>query len=513
MIFFSARIPIIFIFCVSVFFGTTHAKLSLDVSARIEMTRQALEKEYYDLVTTHYFDQDPEYNNNRVIAFDVTGNNFESEAAKLFRLIDWLEPRHDQQAQVLLKKLNKYIYLEFCHWLHRKDYKLFPSLDLLSSFQDFYKYKVTFSDQSTLAPFRSLLSRLIISLFAINESYDLSYEKKKENFTQLAEKIRQELSKRIERLDESKQEKKELKKVATEMSMLLSMHAIDQPLVGKGRFTRWIVLSVVGVLGATGIAYVYKKGMGNLVEDLKRLKRETLGSTEDTLEEVAETLKELTQSTRVRCLKRIEEVSKLCTDIENGNQEKVYELRVGWGEFLSQVSALESSDPKADEQAKSLEQIRKTLKADEKSECDRVLNNSSSSYEQVKQKAREIREYVQLFKPHVFALRQRPEKNPVEILSMVADNIETIKRSGISGLLKGQIFSYMTDEEVKQEIKAFVTGSWLGKAKPKNMQEDDKVAIEKMIDEDPNFNILIQRIVDEYYAEAVKKKDRDKKDE
>ncbi len=141
---------------------------------RISLARNSFEDVYYELVKQGFFDV---YYNNNLIA---------PEREVLLYLIDWLDKRNDRDSRYLLKKLNKYLYLEFYQTLCAVDAQKNQNGTLLHTFKGIFKSKVG-TPSGVIAPYRAELSKMATLISMINSTKQ-PYEKKREAMAYILDK-------------------------------------------------------------------------------------------------------------------------------------------------------------------------------------------------------------------------------------------------------------------------------------------------------------------------------------
>ncbi len=160
------------------------AKELATLDERIAFAQHSFEDVYYELVKQGFFDA---YYNNNLVVHAKIDENFAQEGGVLLYLIDWLDKRNDRDSLYLLKKLNKYLYLEFYQTLCSLDAQKNQNGKLLRIYKGIFKSK-SGTTSGAIAPYRAELSKLItlISMFNLTKQ---SYEKKREAMAYALHKI------------------------------------------------------------------------------------------------------------------------------------------------------------------------------------------------------------------------------------------------------------------------------------------------------------------------------------
>ncbi len=158
--------------------------------------------EFNDLYK-YFLDQNPEEfkasNENFKLKSNITGHILENGPV-LLNLISLLNKnkKNDSIGLLLLRKLNRYLYLEFRHFVGLLNVNKKYEGRLIGLLHDFYKFKVPAqvgSIEESLKyeyPFQATISKAMIFILIINAS-SLNYDEKVENVAYFLDKIRREL--------------------------------------------------------------------------------------------------------------------------------------------------------------------------------------------------------------------------------------------------------------------------------------------------------------------------------
>jgi len=130
---------------------------------------------------------------------NITGHILDNGPV-LLSLIDWLDKNKQDDAigLLLLRKLNRYLYLEFRHFVGQLKVNKKYEGKLVGLLHDFYKFKVpakigTVEEKLKFSyPFQAALSKAMVFILIVNGSY-LGYDEKVENIAYYLDKIRREL--------------------------------------------------------------------------------------------------------------------------------------------------------------------------------------------------------------------------------------------------------------------------------------------------------------------------------
>ncbi len=185
----------------------------------------------------------------------------------LLSLIEWLDKnkKDDAARLLLLRKLNRFLYLEFRHFVGHLNVNKKYEGRLVGLLHNFYKFKVPAragSGEEKLKyefPFQATISKAMLFILIVNAS-SLNYDEKVENVAYFLDKIRRELL--------------EIKKCyaddcnirtsdVSDFVELLQTYAAKEPLLGPNYLKRIIItVAIIGV-----IALVVWLAMNKTVRD------------------------------------------------------------------------------------------------------------------------------------------------------------------------------------------------------------------------------------------------------
>jgi hypothetical protein len=192
---------------------------------------------------------------------NITGNILDNGPV-LLNLIDWLDKnkKDDATGLLLLRKLNRYLYLEFRHFVGQLKANKKHEGKLLGLLHDFYKFKVpakvgTVEEKLRFSyPFQAALSKAMLFILIVNGSC-LSYNEKIENIAYYLDKIRRELI-AIKDCHESCGLNTEDIKNFIE---LLQTYATKEPFIGPKGMKRILITVAVIAVVVLAVWFVYKK--------------------------------------------------------------------------------------------------------------------------------------------------------------------------------------------------------------------------------------------------------------
>jgi hypothetical protein len=163
---------------------------------KVEHARSSFEDVYYELVKSHFFDDvnnpSSPYSNNLIISTNLNDDPV-MQGTILLRLISWLEKKNDRDSRFLLRKINRLYYLEFHRnlaSLNPKDESLPDSL--MDSFHTLGKYKIFNVAIGSDYPFRTAITKSVLTLLVLNKT-SIPYSEKKESVLYILQKIKQEI--------------------------------------------------------------------------------------------------------------------------------------------------------------------------------------------------------------------------------------------------------------------------------------------------------------------------------
>ncbi len=159
------------------------------LSEELAFAEQDVKDFYYQLLQGGFFGE--QYNNNIVIGDLRLANGIQRSAAILLRLIVFLENKNDQDAYLLLKKINKFFFLKMHRLLAEGDIQRPASLTILSCLTDLYGHKIV-TPAGIIAPFRTALTKVLIVLAMVNDGHS-QYDSRKETMMLHMNKVKQEL--------------------------------------------------------------------------------------------------------------------------------------------------------------------------------------------------------------------------------------------------------------------------------------------------------------------------------
>lgn len=184
----------------------------------------------------------------------------------LLNLIDWLNEnkKNDPTGMLLLRKLNRYLYLQFRHFVGQLNINKKYEGRLVGLVHDIYKFKVPSEFGSAeeklnyTYPFQAALSKIVLFTFIINAS-GLTYEEKVENLAYFLDKMRRELLAIKSHYDNCKLRTVDI----TDFIEFLQTYAAKEPIIGPNYLKFFFVtIIVVGVVSLV-VWFVWKKVMPN----------------------------------------------------------------------------------------------------------------------------------------------------------------------------------------------------------------------------------------------------------
>lgn len=182
----------------------------------------------------------------------------------LLSLIEWLDKnkKDDAARLLLLRKLNRFLYLEFRHFVGHLNVNKKYEGRMVGLLHNFYKFKVPAKSGSAEEklkyefPFQATISKAMLFILIVNAS-SLNYDEKVENVAYFLDKIRRELL-------EIKSHYSDGCNIRTtdvnDFVELLQTYAAKEPVLGPNYFKRIMIsIAVIGVIVLVSWI-VYNKG-------------------------------------------------------------------------------------------------------------------------------------------------------------------------------------------------------------------------------------------------------------
>ncbi len=254
-----------FVFCAGFGFVTARSPLKslATLDERINYAQKAFEDVYYELVKQGFFDTF--YNNNLVLRTKID-EKFILEGEPFLKLIDWLDKRNDRDSRYLLKKLSKYLYLEFYRVLcvvdvqRKKEEMINYRGTLLCVFKDLYKSKQA-APCGIIAPFRAVLSEMIAFVFMIN-LVKQPYEKKREIMAYKLHQIENKLLLINADFLEKRVDDKTIKNFIQDLQVYITKEPVIKTSMIRGVMMTSIVIMCLAGVGFTTWKYVLPNWAG-----------------------------------------------------------------------------------------------------------------------------------------------------------------------------------------------------------------------------------------------------------
>ena len=208
----------------------------------------------------YFLEQDPEVfkdsseklSENFKLKPNLTGRILDNGPV-LLNLIEWLDKnkKNDIAGLLLLRKLNRFLYLEFRHFVGHLNVNKKYEGRLVGLLHNFYKFKVPAKVGSVEEklkyefPFQATISKAMLFILIVNAS-SLNYDEKVENVAYFLDKIRRELL-------EIKSHYSDGCNIRTadvnDFVELLQTYAAKEPLLGPNYLKRILIISmIIGVI-------------------------------------------------------------------------------------------------------------------------------------------------------------------------------------------------------------------------------------------------------------------------
>lgn len=225
----------------------------LDFLDKVEAARESFEEVYYEQVKQDLFGDF--YNNNLIIGTRLDSNFYENGQI-LLTLIDWLEKNNNRDTRYLLKKLNKYFYLQLYRLVNQIDMGQKKEGKLLGLLHELYHVKMP-TPYGIVAPFRTDLSQISI-LIAIFNASQLPYEAKREALNFMLDKVQKKMLIQNKELLHKDIDENKIK----EFIQAMQTFATKEPLVQSSAIKKFLLtMLIVGVIIGAGYltwSYVIK---------------------------------------------------------------------------------------------------------------------------------------------------------------------------------------------------------------------------------------------------------------
>lgn len=211
------------------------------LSEELAYAKQDLEDYYNQLLVGDFFGD--QYNNNLILEDLCLEKNVQQSAAMILRLVLFLERKNDQDSCVLLKKIDKFSFLKMHRLLASGDLQKRSAQRILSCLEDLYGHKIV-TPEGVLSPFRTVLTKLLIVLFLINDG-QAAYASRKETMLLHMNKIKQELLGINNTLGGQKIDQQIIKDFTTLVAINQTRKPIIQPNNFKNVMIGFVVCSIV----------------------------------------------------------------------------------------------------------------------------------------------------------------------------------------------------------------------------------------------------------------------------
>ena len=247
---------------------TDKAKLGphSDFQVKKKEAKESFIGSYFNLLKQGHFSSMQEgvspYSNNLIISADVD-SYFPQNGPIILALIEWLQRDENSVSKFLLRKLNKYFYLELHSFISQQmEIPQEERAELLGAVHSLYRYEVDNRDckgpkESRFSyPFQSVLSKISIAIYMVVYNSEMYYYERRESVVYYFEKLRTEI------IDINESLANPIEKYMVHRLMLLfEAYTIQEPVVKRTNLKRafiitGIVLSVAAVLGY----FAYKGG-------------------------------------------------------------------------------------------------------------------------------------------------------------------------------------------------------------------------------------------------------------
>ena len=222
----------------------------------------------------YFLEQDPEVfkdsseklSENFKLKPNITGRILENGPV-LLNLIEWLDKnkKNDVAGLLLLRKLNRFLYLEFRHFVGHLNVNKKYEGRLVGLLHNFYKFKVPAKSGSAEEklkyefPFQATISKSMLFILIVNAS-SLNYDEKVENVAYFLDKIRRELLEIKSRYSDDCNIRTA---DVSDFVELLQTYAAKEPILGPNYLKRILIISmVIGVI-ALVVWLVWTKVMPN----------------------------------------------------------------------------------------------------------------------------------------------------------------------------------------------------------------------------------------------------------
>jgi hypothetical protein len=214
---------------------------SRSLSEELAFAEQDLKAYYYQLLQGGFFSQ--QYNNNVLVSNLSLTHGVQGGAGILLRLIFFLEKKNDQDAHLLLKKINKFFFLKMHRLIAEGDLQKRSSQKILSCLADLYGHKIV-TPEGITEPFRTVLTKMLIVLIMINDG-QVSYASRKETMILHMNKLKQELLSINNTLGVQKIDQDIIKDFTT----LVAIHQTRKPMIQPSNYKNFFfIVTICAVL-------------------------------------------------------------------------------------------------------------------------------------------------------------------------------------------------------------------------------------------------------------------------
>ncbi len=195
-----------------------------------------------DLTDTHLLSDKDIYN-------DLTQNS-----VQLLTLMTWLAEQNNPESKFLLKKMNKFLFLELHRYVCKMEVPNETHSTVWTDLHKLYNHHVKI-EENEIEPFQMTLSKAILMIFIVKYTFH-SYKQKKETLVLYLEKIKQELLTINTALGENKLEMSCIEKFMNN----LQTYALHEPLVKPRRLKLILLVSIVSISIIAIVGFVWYKG-------------------------------------------------------------------------------------------------------------------------------------------------------------------------------------------------------------------------------------------------------------
>lgn len=261
----TMRVAIFLFFAIAatssaVFCQSHEAIIATDLNEKINRAEENFETLYYQLVEKGIF---PTTYNNNLIINPTAEFDRKKEGIILLRLIEWLEKQNDRECVFLLKKINKFYYLQFFRMLTLFNLEKRPWPTLVETFQNLYHKKITASSKP-VAPFRSSIAKMFIFMTIINEE-NSSLETRRASLVYVFDAIKREMLNLNQQLGDQKIDNQAIEQFVVQMGIYGVQEHLAESVWAKRIFWTVIIIGAIYIIVYILLKYVWPKK-----EDIKK---------------------------------------------------------------------------------------------------------------------------------------------------------------------------------------------------------------------------------------------------